>query len=272
MCEKCHDTGYLNGVENTQTGEVLKVDLHHTTNLTTGEVVEYPQVLTPGETMRLFRYPHWTHFAQPCKCRQDDKTTALMESTARNIPDDVKHHTLADFKGIEHAEYALQIVAAMIAGNQVAIGGYTKPGVTLSGNAGAGKSTLAYILYRHYVGLGHSCAWINYNDLINSIRESYAEDYRGAPLKGIVAPYTTPQVLVLDNFGSATRLTVMAEDAIEGMRLLLEPRYNRNLTTITTTELADAQINHQFGAMVYSRLMGGAHFADMRGVDMRSKV
>lgn len=262
MCEKCHNTGYLNGVENQKTGEVLKVS----------------SSLAPGEIERQYRYPTWVHFVQQCACKIDVALYALWEETAKKIPDDVKNQTLEDFRVLEHAADALAFAEAIINGDELTVDGNVKPGLLLVGGTGAGKSSLAYILFKHYSQCGLSCAWLNYNDLVDRIRETYAPDYRGATIAQIVAPYAQVEVLILDDVGSSTREKVMFEDMIEAMRLLYEPRYNKKRVTIGTTNVdtnPDNPSNHmrqQFGAMVFSRMMGNMHVVQMDGVDMRAKV
>lgn len=262
MCEKCHNTGYLNGVENQVTGEVLKVS----------------SALAPGEIERQYRYPTWVHIVQKCPCQVDIALYALWEETAKLIPDDVKLHTLDDFRGLEQAEESLQFAEAMINKHELTVDGNSKPGILLVGTTGTGKSSLAYILYKHYSLCGLSCAWLNYNDLVDRVRDTYKPDYRGDTIAQIVAPYAKVKVLVLDDVGSSTRDKVMFEDMIEAMRLMIEPRYNKKRITIATTnvdanpENPNNHMRQQFGAMVYSRMMGNMHVVTMTGEDMRAKV
>lgn len=256
MCEKCHDTGYLQGVENTQTQGVIKIDSN----------------IAAGEIARNYRYPAWIHIVQVCPCVVNGQATATLAKISAKIPDDVKQHTLEDFRNLEHAAEALDVVEAMIAGEQVEINGNIKPGVLLYGGTGTGKSSMAYITYSHFLRLGVSCAWLDYRDLVNSIRETYGSAYRGQPLAGICQPYAAATVLIIDELGSETRGKAMFEDVLEAMRLIFHPRYNQRKVTFVTTNVYPPQLKHQFGDLVYSRMAGNCHFIEMTGIDMRAGV
>lgn len=257
MCTKCADTGYLQGVENNKTGEVLRVD----------------SALSPGEVARLYPYPQWVHIVQPCTCKIDSQLETMLQETAKKIPNDVKNHTLQDFTHLDHASDGAAVIGAIIAGNTVKLGGYAKPGVLLQGSTGTGKSSLLYVLYKHYAGIGVPVAWVNYNDLINRIRETYLDGYQGPSIAALCAPLGRVPVLILDDIGSETRQTVMAEDAVEAMRLIFEARYNAQLITGGSTNLLTAErVKEQFGNRVYSRMAGNMHFIEMTGLDLREKV
>jgi len=287
MCEKCHDTGYLNGIENQVTGEVLKVDTFltidpvtqqpveysRTIDLGTGEVVEYKSRLSPGELARLFKYPTWVQIVQPCSCVVNNKANQRLEALKSTIPDDVKHFTTIDaFKHLEGAQSAVSAAAAIIEGYEVNINGAERPGVIFHGGTGTGKSSLAYVIYSHFLRMGVSVAWLDYRDLVNSIREMYGDEYRGQPLAGLCKPYAAATVLIVDEIGVETREKVMFEDMLEAMRLIFHPRYNQRMVTIGTTNLRPALLKHQLGDLVYSRMAGNCHFVEMVGVDLRAKV
>lgn len=286
MCEKCHDTGYLNGVENQVTGKVLKVDTFltfdpvtkqqveysRTIDLGTGEVIEYPKRLTPGEVARIFKYPTWVQIVQQCSCARNAKVDQRLEALKSTIPDDVKQFDSVDaFKHLGH-ENAVSAAAAIIEGYEVNINGAERPGVIFHGGTGTGKSSLAYVVYSHFLRMGVSVAWLDYRDLVNAIREMYGDEYRGQPLAGLCKPYAAVTVLVVDEIGVETREKVMFEDMLEAMRLIFHPRYNQRMVTIGTTNLRPAQLKHQLGDLVYSRMAGNCHFVEMVGVDLRAKA
>lgn len=257
MCKKCDDTGYLQGVENTQTGEIIKVD----------------SKLSPGEVARLYKYPTWSHFVQPCQCKVDDRLQEMIAETEKKIPADVKNQTLGNFQGLDHAADAFYCVETIIKGEKVKLNGNIKPGFLLLGSTGTGKSSLLYILYKHFAESGVPIAWVNYNDLINRIRETYIDGYQGPSIGGICQPLGRVPVLVLDDIGSETRQTVMAEDAIEALRLIFEARYNTVLPTFGSSNLLTPErLREQFGSRAYSRMSGNMHFIEMTGLDLREKV
>lgn len=257
MCKKCADTGYLQGVENNITGEVIRVD----------------SSLSPGEVAKLYKYPTWSHIVQPCKCRVDDQLQEMIAATAKKIPNDVKNQTLANYQGLDHAADALYCAESIIKGDKIALNGNVKPGFMLLGSTGTGKSSLLYLVYKHFAGTGTPIAWVNYNDLINRIRETYIDNYQGPSIGGICQPLGRVPVLVLDDIGSETRQTVMAEDAIEAMRLIFEARYNAVLPTFGSSNLLTPErLKEQFGSRAYSRMSGNMHFIEMTGLDLREKV
>lgn len=273
VCEKCHDSGYLNGVQSNLTGDVYKINLHSTVNTATGEITEYKEILTPGEIGRLFRYPMWSHFVQPCSCAMQQGVDQLLQALKSTIPDDVKHFSsLAEFEHLDGAQDAISAAHAVLEGYEINIDGTERPGAVFYGGTGTGKSSLAYVIYSHFVRLGVSCAWLDYRDLVNSIRETYGDMYRGQPLAGLCKPYAAATVLIIDELGSKTRETVMFEDLLEAMRLIFHPRYNGRKVTIATTNLKPALLKHQFDDLAYSRMAGNCHFIEMSGVDMRAGV
>jgi DNA replication protein DnaC len=110
-----------------------------------------------------------------------------------------------------------------------------KTGLMLVGRAGRGKTHLAVGVAKALIGeKGVGCVFYDYADLLKEIQDSYNASVNATEL-GLLRPVFETEVLVLDDLGSV-RPTEWRWDTI---RLILNTRYNKSLTTIITTNFAD---------------------------------
>lgn len=256
MCDKCEGTGFLQGVQNTVTEEVIRL----------------PSTMGTGEICVKYKYPEWAIIAQECPCRQIQRATQQIAAAHMSVPKDVQQQTFEGFETLQHAKLALSF-ARLMADRQPTIEwqGKVKAGLLLMGGTGTGKSSLAFVVYKMRSEAGERCVWANFMDLLNRVRETYDDDYQGVSVAALLAPICKAPFLVLDDVGSETRKTEMAEDAIETIRQIVDFRFNQALPTIITTNLdANEKLRVQFGDRVWSRVMGLCHVVQMDGIDMRT--
>lgn len=257
MCERCQDTMNLHGVQNTKTNEVIELDAN----------------MSPGRIADTYRYPEWAYWGADCPCRGRMIAKRQIEAAYLSIPKDVQGKTLADFDNLPHAQFALSFATALAHGEAVLWEDDTKVSMILMGDTGTGKSSLAFAVYKARSECGVRCMWINYMELINHVRETYVDGYAGPNVAAILSGITHAPFLVIDDLGSETRTTTMAEDAIEAVRQIVDYRFNQQMPTIITTNLSGTdKLSTQFGGRVASRIMGMCHVIEMRGVDMRTGI
>ena len=110
-----------------------------------------------------------------------------------------------------------------------------KTGLMLVGRAGRGKTHLAVGIAKALIqDKGVECVFYDYAELLKEIQDSYNPSVETTEL-GLLRPVFETEVLVLDDLGSV-RPTEWRWDTI---RLMLNTRYNKSLTTIITTNFAD---------------------------------
>ncbi len=110
-----------------------------------------------------------------------------------------------------------------------------KTGRLLVGKAGRGKTHLSVGSAKAPIReKGVECVFYDYADLLKQIQDSYNPSVQATEL-GLLQPVFEAEVVVLDDLGSV-RPTEWRWDTV---RLILNRRYNDNLTTIITTNFAD---------------------------------
>ena len=166
-----------------------------------------------------------------CDCQLRAQAASLM-AFAR-IPKRYEHCELSnfDFEG-PHIRLAPARMAACRFVEEYPI---SKTGLLFVGNAGRGKTHLAVGIAKALTrDKGIDCVFYDYADLLKEIQNSYNPSVDATEL-GLLRPVFATEVLVLDDLGSV-RPTEWRWDTV---RLILNTRYNENLTTIITTNFAD---------------------------------
>jgi DNA replication protein DnaC len=166
-----------------------------------------------------------------CDCQVRARGGALI--AAARIPKRYEHCELSNF---EFEGSHLRLAPARLAAYRfVEEYPINKAGLLVVGKAGRGKTHLA-------VGIAKAlirekcieCVFYDYADLLKQIQDSYNPSVQATEL-GLLQPVFKTEVLVLDDLGSV-RPTEWRWDTV---RLILNTRYNDNLTTIITTNFAD---------------------------------
>jgi DNA replication protein DnaC len=150
-----------------------------------------------------------------------------------------------------------------------------RTGVLLTGTIGTGKTHLAIAALKYLItevnAVGLYC---DYGDLIQSLRDSNSQN-SGTTETQILQPILTAEVLLLDELGAANP----SDYAFEKIRTIVQARYNRNLTTIFTTNYpnlppgggakGEATLGDRIAERVRSRIVEMCSHVDMQGSDYR---
>jgi DNA replication protein DnaC len=206
---------------------------------------------------------------EPCTCQaigwRQERVQQMVQSSG--FPLDALLYTLEDFQRYKTAyRYAGQLVEGPVSDGKA-----EKPGLLLMGVAGAGKTTLASIIYQKRIEAGYSGAWINYLELQDNIRATYEPSYDGPGKANLIEALVRVDFLALDDLGSPTRANKQyAEDMIDVIYHVADARYNQHRATLITTNLDVDTLTAQFGVRVVSRLRGLCHGATMKGIDFRT--
>ncbi len=166
-----------------------------------------------------------------CDCRARARGQSLL--AAARIPKRYYHCEFSNFE-FEGPHRSLA-PARMAACRFVEEYPIDKTGLMLVGRAGRGKTHLAVGIAKALIQeKGVDCIFYDYAELLKEIQDSYNPSVDATEL-GLLRPVFETEVLVLDDLGSV-RPTEWRWDTI---RLILNTRYNKSLTTIITTNFAD---------------------------------
>lgn len=166
-----------------------------------------------------------------CDCRLRARGQSLL--AAARIPKRYEHCELSNFEF--DGSYRSLASARMAACRFVEEYPLDKTGLLFVGNAGRGKTHLAVGIAKALIqDKGVDCVFYDYAELLKEIQDSYNPSVETTEL-GLLRPVFEAEVLVLDDLGSV-RPTEWRWDTI---RLMLNTRYNKGLTTIITSNFAD---------------------------------
>lgn len=130
--------------------------------------------------------------------------------------------------------------------------GEVPPNRLIYGPPGSGKSVRAAAYLSHYVNCGLSGRWVNSDDYIDMIKDSFDTD--GKLSEEYSSPYLVKNikgvfdVVVIDALGEE-RLT---EFAIHELGSLIRKRYEKMKPTIITSKLSLLDIRHKYGERLHS--------------------
>lgn len=169
-----------------------------------------------------------------CDCRIQSQSGRFY--TAARIPRRYEHCTFANFRAdFENAHPSIR-KAQLKAERFVEDYPLDKTGLVFVGPAGVGKTHLAVSIVRDLI-LKKSipCRFYEYGQLLAEIRNSYNPTVAETEMQ-VLRPVLDTEVLVLDEIG-AQRVSDWVWDTVS---YVLNTRYNRELTTILTTNFPDA--------------------------------
>ena len=196
-----------------------------------------------------------------CECASSSRTQYLIEKA--HFPPRYKDCGLANYE-TEGAQRG--VAAAKIAAEQFVVNyPLDKTGLLLIGPSGAGKTHLAAaILKQLIITKGIACLFCDYRELLKEIQNSYNPSVQVTELD-LLRPVFQAEVLVLDDLG-AVKPTEWVWDMVS---VILNTRYNENLTTIITSNFMDGPAAGVSGPRAAAR---EETLGDRIGERMRSRL
>jgi DNA replication protein DnaC len=208
-----------------------------------------------------------------CECQIRGRADRLLAEA--NIPNRYHRATLATFDLAGPREsLSLAHLWALHFVESYPVDG--ERGTLFIGNCGTGKTHLAIGIVKALIAKGIAGRFCDYCSLLQEIRSTYDPDSAGSELQTLRPLFDVP-VLILDDLG-AMRPSPWALDTIT---FLLNTRYGRGLTTIVTTNYADAlrsersyepTLQERVSERVVSRLREMCRFVEMYGEDFRCQI
>jgi DNA replication protein DnaC len=155
------------------------------------------------------------------------------------------------------------------------LGGDVRPGLTLFGPVGAGKSGLSVAILRAWAEAGAVALWITWQHLINKIQATYNNDPRvnGAAThtrEQLIEGAQRVELLVIDDFGDVERWRA-TDDRRDIAYEILNYRHQRDLATVVTTNLPlnEHADKAYFGKRISRRWIELTHYVVCGGVDIQ---
>ncbi len=220
-----------------------------------------------------------TNVVEPCECRRRNRVQQLLAEA--QIPRRYVAATLANF---QH-EGEREALAGVFLWARHFVEIYPPPagddwrGALLIGNVGTGKTHLAVAILKELIAKGIGGRFCDYCGLLKEIQASYNIEAQTAEVE-VLRPIFETSVLVLDDLGAARPSAWV----LETVQFLLGTRYNRQLTTIVTSNFPAASpelratsydqeltLDQRVGERVMSRLREMCRIVPMNGPDFRMR-
>jgi len=209
-----------------------------------------------------------------CECFFDLQNRALMRAAsvpARYADCEFQNYKVENSPGLEFAKLTLKKWASEYPMNRM--------GLLLVGRSGAGKTHLAVAALKEVIKKGVHALFCDYRDLLKQIQNSYNPSVQATELE-VLRPVFDAEVLVLDDLGAVKP----SEWVWDTVSILLNTRYNSNLSTIITTNFVDGPaaavegaaragreetLGDRIGERMRSRLFEMCALVPVRGEDYR---
>ena len=174
--------------------------------------------------------------AVACDCGMQERASRVMERA--RIPKRYEH---CDFESYStdvgttaQQRHSLQQAKLSAQGFVRDYPGSSEKGLLFMGPSGVGKTHLAVAALKELIQRGHAGLFCDYRELLKEIQASYNPASESTEMK-ILEPIRTVEILVLDDLG-ASKPSDWVRDIVG---IVLNARYNENLTTIVTTNYLD---------------------------------
>jgi len=123
-------------------------------------------------------------------------------------------------------------------------------GLWLFGDTGTGKTTLAMLVSKAALEVGHSVAIYSLPKLLARIRRTYDSEPGGDSYLAFFERLTSVDLLHIDDLGAEKR----SDWVLEQLYALINERYESQRSVIVTTNLPEGELEEQIGARTVSRL------------------
>jgi DNA replication protein DnaC len=169
-----------------------------------------------------------------CGCRAAQRSERLLQMA--RIPRRYQHCEISEFETRINGEEQISLAKAKFSAQKfVEEYPLDKTGLLFIGPVGVGKTHLAVGIIQELIRRkGVACLFYEYRELLREIQHSYNASAQATEMD-FLRPAMTTEVLVLDELG-ATKPSEWVWDTVS---LILNTRYNENLTTILTTNFED---------------------------------
>lgn len=170
----------------------------------------------------------------PCECRLELRGERLVK--AARIPKRYAHCELESFEVLSGPDEAVMAKARLMAGKFVEEYPLeNNQGLLFTGPVGVGKTHLAVGAAKELMrSKGVRCLFWDYRELLKEIQNSYNASVEATEME-VLRPVFEAELLVLDELG-AIKPTEWVWNTVS---LILNSRYNNQLTTLITTNLPD---------------------------------
>jgi DNA replication protein DnaC len=126
----------------------------------------------------------------------------------------------------------------------------TGSGLWLFGDTGTGKTTLAMLVSKAALEMGHSVAIYSLPKLLARIRRTYDSEPGGDSYLSFFERLTSVDLLHIDDLGAEKR----SDWVLEQLYALINERYEAQRSVLVTTNLPHGELEEQIGARTVSRL------------------
>jgi len=139
-------------------------------------------------------------------------------------------------------------------------------GLYIHGEAGVGKTHIAYAIYKKIWRQGHKCQFYNVAQLLMDMRSDYDKDCSRdyCISKKIIEAENT---VIFDDIGAEK----MSDWVREMFYLIINNRYNNMSVTIFTSNLSLSELAEHYGDRIVSRIAGMCEVVKIEGEDRRIK-
>ena len=138
--------------------------------------------------------------------------------------------------------------------------------ILLCGQAGTGKSSLAYATANELISRGHSVCCMSAFDFNNALLKYHTS--RLVDRASVMEPLTDSDFLVIDDLGSET---VLRNVTLEYLYNIVESRVNHGKRTMITTNLSLEELMARYGERTVSRMTNKSYSLtrELSGEDLR---
>lgn len=124
-------------------------------------------------------------------------------------------------------------------------------GLRLWGNYGCGKTHLAAAIVNNLLAKNVPCMFVVVPELLDYIRQGVKDETKAKTAVQLIDMAKNIDVLVLDDLGAEKP----SEWVKEQLFILINSRYEKQLTTIVTTNYSSTRLIEQLGQRIISRLL-----------------